>query len=88
MKISEDYIIREIAGEYVVVPTGQAAVRFNGLITINEVGAFLWRKLQAGADEAQLLQAVLEEYDVEEAAAKADIAKFLQVLKQNHILEQ
>lgn len=88
MKISEDYIVREIAGEYVVVPTGPAAVRFNGLITINEVGAFLWRRLQAGADEAQLLQAVLEEYEVEKSAAQADLAKFLQTLRQNHILEQ
>ena len=88
MKISRDYIIREIAGEYVVVPTGAAAARFNGLITINGIGAFLWRMLQKEADEAGLLQAVLEEYETDEATAKADIAQFLQVLEQNGILER
>lgn len=88
MKISKSYIIREIAGEYVAVPTGEAAVRFNGLITINEIGAFLWRKLQEETDEAGLLQAVLEEYEVDEATARADIQTFLRTLEQNGILEQ
>lgn len=88
MKISKSYIIREIAGEFVAVPTGEAAVRFNGLITINEIGAFLWRKLQEGTDEAGLLQAVLEEYEVDEATARTDVEKFLRTLEQNGILEQ
>ena len=40
MKISENYIMREIAGEYIVVPTGRAAMDFKGLISLNDVGLF------------------------------------------------
>ncbi|MGM9592824.1 MAG: PqqD family protein [Candidatus Onthomonas sp.] len=88
MRISRDYIIREIAGECVIVPTGEAAARFNGLITVNGVGAFLWHMLQEETDEDKLLQALLEEYETDEATAKADIAQFLRILEQNGILER
>ena len=46
MHISENYILREIMGEYIVVPTGEEAMKFQGLVTLNETGAFLWKELQ------------------------------------------
>lgn len=88
MKISSSYLMRQIAGEHIIVPTGEAAVEFNGLITVNEIGAFLWKKLQGEATEEELLQAVLEEYDTDEATARADIRAFLQKLEENGILRQ
>lgn len=42
MKLNPDYILRNIAGEQVVVPTGQAGQKFNGLITLNSTAVFLW----------------------------------------------
>lgn len=41
MKISKEFILREIAGEYILVPVGKTALTFNGLVTVNEVGAHL-----------------------------------------------
>ena len=43
MKISKQYVIREILGEHIIVPTGQEAIRFQGIIAVNETGAFLVR---------------------------------------------
>ena len=43
MRISKDYIVREIAGEYIIVPTGREALNCQGLITVNETGAFRWK---------------------------------------------
>ena len=51
MKIEKDFILREIAGDYVIVPTGKTALEFNGLITVNELGAFIWEKLQQETTE-------------------------------------
>ena len=42
MKVSNEFILREVAGEYILVPVGAAAVKFNGLITLNEIGAFIF----------------------------------------------
>lgn len=45
MKIKEGFILRTIAGQHVVVPTGQH-LDLSLMITLNETGAFLWEKLQ------------------------------------------
>ena len=45
MRASPDFIRREIAGEYLLVPTGAAAARINGLVTLNELGDYIFRKL-------------------------------------------
>ena len=47
MKIQKEFVLREIAGDYVIIPTGKTALTFNGLITVNEVGAELWKMLQS-----------------------------------------
>ena len=43
MKIQKEFVLREIAGDYVIIPTGKTVLTFNGLITVNEVGAELWK---------------------------------------------
>ncbi|MBP3462723.1 MAG: PqqD family protein [Tyzzerella sp.] len=86
MKIEKEYILREIAGDYIIVPVGAAALEFNGMITVNETGAFLWEKLREGTTREELLHAMLEEYEVSEKEAEADIQEFLQMLQENKIL--
>ena len=46
MKIKQGFILREVAGSYLVVAVGEAVKRFNGVINLNETGAFLWRLLE------------------------------------------
>lgn len=88
MYVSKDFIVREIAGDYIVVPTGEEALKFNGLITLNEVGAFLWKKLQEDVELEALVKAVCEEYEVEEETALADVKEFLQILRDHEMLMQ
>lgn len=88
MKIANDFILREIAGEYIIVPTGSTALNFNGLITVNEVGLFLWKKLEQGVTREELLAGVLEEYEIDAETAKKDIDEFLNELKNGGILTE
>lgn len=88
MKVNNEFVLREIAGDYIIIPTGKMALEFNGMITTNEVGVFLWKKLQEETTFEELLQAVLGEYDVEEEVAKADIQEFLDNLVKGGILRE
>lgn len=87
MKIKKDFLLRTVAGQNVVVPTGNNVVNFNAAITLNETAAFLWEQLEKGCDEAELLKELTEKYEVTEEIAKRDIAVFLNVLKEHDILE-
>ena len=87
MKIKDGFVVREIAGEFIVVPTGEMALSFNGIITINETGNFIWKCLQEEKDEDAVVQAMVSEYEVVPDEARADLEEFLGVLKKAHILE-
>ncbi len=88
MKIKSGYLLREVAGNYIVVAIGEEAVDFNGLITVNETGAFLWKKLEEGIDTSELLTALTAEYDVDEKTAVADINAFVEKLQKADLLEK
>ena len=80
MKINKNFELKEIAGSFVVFPVGETAIDFNGMITLNETGAFLWRILKDGADRQQLSDAICAEYSIDVNTAQADIDAFLQRL--------
>ena len=87
MRISEDYILREIAGELMIVPTREAALKFQGLMTVNETGAFLWKMLQQGEhSQEELVQGLCREYQVEADTADQDVQEFLGWLRAVGIL--
>lgn len=87
MKIQGSYILRDVAGSHVVVPVGQSVADFNGLITMNETGAFLWRQLQEDVERDTLIRRMTDEYDVTPAQAAQDVDTFLQKLRDNGFLE-
>ena len=59
MKIKKDFILRKVADSYVVVPVGKLTLDFNGIINLNETGAFLFGLLQEGAEKEDLLRKML-----------------------------
>ena len=87
MKIKSDFLLKKIAGNYVVVPVRKRAVDFSGIIKLNETGAFLWDYLEKGAEKEELVNALLDEYDVDEATASNNIDKFIVRLKEADLLE-
>lgn len=70
-----------------VVPVRTRAVDFSGIIKLSETGAFLWGLLEKGADREELIARILEEYEVDEATAAADIDRFLMKLREADLLE-
>jgi hypothetical protein len=81
VKIKDGYMLREVAGNSVVVAVGKASLDFNGLITLNSTGVFLWKLLEKESSRDELLATMLDEYEIDEAIAKTDIAEFIDKLK-------
>ena len=85
MKIKEGFLLRKIAGQNMVIPTG-GDLELNMMITLNGTGAFLWECLQEEKEEKDLVTALLKEYDVDESTAKASVAAFVDKLRANGFL--
>lgn len=81
MKVSDDYILREIMGEYIIVPSGKAVENLNGLAATNETGASIFKFLKKEHTEEDIVQMLISEYDVDKENAENDTAEFLRLLK-------
>ena len=86
MKLKYDFAVREVVGEYVMVPLGAGALAFSGMISTTQTGATLAEALQKEMTHQELLQLILDEYEIDEATAAADLDEFLNQLKQLHLL--
>ncbi len=78
MKLKDGFVLRKVADSYVVVAVGAEAKKHNVMITLNETGALLWEKLSEGAEKSDLVAAILEVYDIDEATAEADVERFIE----------
>ena len=87
MKFRGEFVINNVAGSNLVIPLDSDTVDFNKMITVNETGVFLWEGIESGKTEAELLESMLKEYDIDEETAKQDIKEFIDMLKENNILE-
>lgn len=86
MKIKDGFVLKQVADATIVVPAGETAIDFNGMITLNETAAFLWRLLEQETDEEEMVKAMLAEYEVDEKTARAGIRKFIEKLRGEELL--
>lgn len=87
MRRSKDYLLRTIAGETILIPTGAAARQLSGLVTLNELGAFIWQQLADDCTLDTIAARITAKYDVDDATARADAEDFLQSLQEIGALE-
>lgn len=80
MKIKENFVLRQLADTWVVLPLADKTIDFNGMITVNESGVLLWKALEQGADEETLVKILTAEYDVSAQQAQADVREFAEKL--------
>ena len=87
MKLKKDFVLRQVAGSWVVLPLGEESITFNGMLTLNETGAVLWQALEQGGDLHALVDALTSEYDVSTQQAQQDAEAFLAKLADAGCLE-
>lgn len=88
MKLKYDFAVREIAGEYVLIPMGGAALAFSGMVSTNAVGACICECLKSDTTPEAILDAVCAEFDIEEETARQDMLQFLQELRRAGLLQE
>lgn len=88
MKLKYRFVVREIMGEYAVLPSGESALAFSGMVMTNAVGASLWTALQEETTQEELVQRLLDEFEVDRQTAETDVCEFIENLKNLDLLSQ
>lgn len=86
MKLKHEFVLREVAGETLLVPIGAATLSLNGMLVLNEWGRFLWDRIPGADSEEVLVSALLDEYEVDRQTAAQDVQEFLDSLRKLGIL--
>jgi len=72
-----NFIFRKIVDEMVLVPIKQNVADLNAIFTLNDLGAFIWEKLENPSTHAELEEAIFAEYDSDIITVKRDLEVFL-----------
>ena len=89
MKINENFVLKTIAGEAVVMPVGEAVSKVNGMIKLNPTAEVIWKALEKETDFESVINEVKANCDgVDEATLRDDVTAFIEKLRKLGILEE
>lgn len=87
MKLKEDLMLRDICGDKIIVPMGERLMEFNGMMKLNDTGAFIWSCLQEETTKEELIEKILEQYNTTPEVATEAVEAFIQTLSENNLLK-
>ena len=78
---NKNFVKRKIGTQFVIVAVGEATRSFNGMISVNGTGSFIWDQLEKEITMEQLVAAMTECYEVDAETALQDASDFIETLK-------
>ena len=88
MKAKPGFVLRDVLDEHILMPTGANIGEFKGAVLFNKVSALVWEKLQNPVSQEDLLQAILDRFDVEEKTAAGDLDALLAQMREYGMIEE
>lgn len=88
MKIKENYVMREVAGQAIVIAIGEESGRFKGMINLNRTGRDVWACLKNGMDLNETVKEIVDKYEVDSNIVARDVEKMVDKLYKVGVLEK
>lgn len=87
MKIREGFVLRDVAGQAVVIAVGEASEKFHGMINLNSTGKCIWLGIQQGLTEEEIVKNITDEYEVEQVRAEHDVKQMIRKMYEVGVIE-
>ncbi len=84
---SPDIVTKKTGNEYVLVPVANNIADMNSVYTLNETGAFIWELIDGTRNVEEIINSLVEEYNIDRQTATADIFEFAENLKEYLIIK-
>ncbi len=88
MTVNKDFVVRTVAGETMLIPVGKNVLKYNGIFTLSESGAMIYKLLCEGKTEGEIIAALAECFGENEATLKSDYDEFIRQLKDAEIINE
>ena len=88
MKIKEGFVVREVAGTYLALATGELSKAYNGSITLNSSAKFIFDNMQTDTTKEEVVKKMLEYYDdLDEITAMEAVDEFVSKLEEENLID-
>lgn len=88
-KANPDFLLREVAGEAVLIPIGEAGVFENSVISLNDTCCFLWKLFQTPRTIEDVIAEAKKEYTDPDGIMEQGINSFVsEYLNHGLLLEE
>lgn len=87
MKLKSNYVLRQVADIWVVLPLAEENLNLHGMLTLNNAGSLLWKALERGCGRQELVEELTAKYEVSHEQSAMDVDEFLQKLREIGCLE-
>lgn len=88
MKIKDGFILKDVAGNKIVIATGAERFNFNGVITFNSVGADVFTMLDGTNTVEDIVSRIAADYNADESIVRADVEKLIDKMKKHNLIEE
>lgn len=83
-----DFLLREIGGEAVLVPVGEAGIFENSVISLNDTCRFLWQQFQTPRSVEDVIAEAKKEYEDSDGMMEQEIDQFVKEYLQYGLLRE
>ena len=87
MRIKKGFVLRDVAGQAMVIATGEASKEFHGMVKLNASGKMIWQGLMDGLSEQEIAEKLMEKYEVTLEKASADVKALIGKMEEAGFLE-
>ena len=88
MRIKDGFVMMEVAGQTMVIATGEASRNFHGMIKLNSTGKMIWEGLMQGLSRQEITERITETCDAEPGQVQEDVGAFLEKMEKAGFLAQ
>lgn len=75
-----DFVQREVAGEFILIPIRRRLNEASSLYVLNETGAALWRRIDGKRSDQEIAEDFSREFDVTRQQIEKDFAALIEDL--------
>lgn len=85
-RINPGYVLRQIGGEYAIIPVEEECAIQNAMMIPNGPAVFLWNAFMAPSTEADVVRLGMDEYEASEEQMRSDVRRFMAEMLEQRIL--
>lgn len=83
---NKNYIMREIAGESLLISVGTEIADFCGIVSLNDSAKMIWEMLEEGTTREELIEKLKNTYGISGERASQDVDGTLDTLRERGMI--